>query len=57
MAREPLAVTLNTLHNVTYYETLMARMRAAIATNAFAALAASVLEHDSIQREDATWPG
>jgi queuine tRNA-ribosyltransferase len=57
MAREPLAVTLNTLHNVTYYETLMARMRAAIATNAFAALAASVLEHDSIHREDATWTG
>jgi hypothetical protein len=35
----------------------MARMRAAIATNAFAALAASVLEHDSIHREDATWTG
>ncbi len=31
MAREPLAVTLNTLHNVTYYQTLMRAMRAAIA--------------------------
>ena len=42
MAREPLAVTLNTLHNVTYYESLMARMREAIATDRFAAFAASI---------------
>jgi tRNA-guanine family transglycosylase len=43
MAREPLAVTLNTLHNVTYYQRLMAEMRAAIASDAFAAFAATTL--------------
>ncbi len=55
MAREPLAVTLNTLHNVTYYETLMARMRQAIASDAFAAFAASALGTDSDDREETTW--
>jgi len=56
MAREPLAVTLNTLHNVTYYETLMARMREAIARDAFAALAASAAWTGSNDREETTWP-
>lgn len=46
MAREPLAVTLNTLHNVTYYETLMREMRAAIAANAFAAFATGVIREE-----------
>ncbi len=43
MAREPLAVTLNTLHNVTYYQRLMTEMRAAIASDAFSAFAATTL--------------
>jgi len=43
MAREPLAVTLNTMHNVTYYERLMQDMRAAIAADAFGAFAAGVV--------------
>jgi len=40
MAREPLAVTLNTIHNVTYYQRLMSEIRNAIASGTFAALAA-----------------
>jgi queuine tRNA-ribosyltransferase len=44
MAREPLAVTLNTLHNVTYYQTLMRAMREAIATNTFVTFAARVIQ-------------
>lgn len=43
MAREPLAVTLNTLHNVTYYQRLMERIRTAIASDRFAAFAAEAL--------------
>ncbi len=43
MAREPLAVTLNTMHNVTYYQRLMRDMRAAIAANAFAGFAIGAL--------------
>ena len=43
MAREPLAVTLNTMHNVTYYQGLMREMRAAIAANAFGTFAVGVL--------------
>jgi queuine tRNA-ribosyltransferase len=54
MAREPLAVTLNTLHNVTYYENLMARMRAAIVTNSFAAFAKATLLTSSMGGEGAT---
>ncbi len=55
MAREPLAVTLNTLHNVTYYETLMARMREAIAADAFASFAATEAWMGAITREEGTW--
>jgi queuine tRNA-ribosyltransferase len=43
MAREPLAVTLNTLHNLTYYETLMARIRDAIVADRFMAFANALL--------------
>lgn len=43
MAREPLAVTLNTLHNVTYYQRLMRDLRAAIAADAFSEFVASRL--------------
>ncbi len=39
MAREPLAVTLNTIHNVTYYQRLMSEIRTAIATGTFEAFA------------------
>jgi queuine tRNA-ribosyltransferase len=42
-AREPLAVTLNTIHNLTHYQRLMREMRAAIARDAFEAFAAGVL--------------
>jgi tRNA-guanine family transglycosylase len=56
MAREPLAVTLNTLHNVTYYETLMARMREAINNDTFAAFAISETWSGSSKREEAAWP-
>ncbi len=56
MAREPLAVTLHTLHNVTYYQQLMARIRDAIHTDAFGALAASRVWTRSTDREDAVWP-
>lgn len=42
MAREPLAVTLNTMHNVTYYQRLMRRIRKAIASDTFAALHAAL---------------
>jgi len=38
MAREPLAVTLNTMHNVTYYERLMQDLRGAIAAGTLEAL-------------------
>jgi queuine tRNA-ribosyltransferase len=44
MAREPLAVTLNTLHNVSYYQTLMRELREALATSTFATFAAGVLQ-------------
>ena len=43
MAREPLAVTLNTIHNVTHYQNLMREVRAAIAAGTFADFAATVL--------------
>lgn len=56
MAREPLAVTLNTLHNVTYYETLMARMRAAIVADAFTTFAEATLQEASMSQEEATCP-
>jgi tRNA-guanine family transglycosylase len=39
MSREPLAVTLNTIHNVTYYQRLMSDIRDAIAADTFAAYA------------------
>ncbi len=39
-AREPLAVTLNTMHNVRYYQRFMRDIRAAIAADAFDAFAA-----------------
>ena len=38
MAREPLAVTLNTMHNVTHYERLMQDLRCAIAAGTLTAL-------------------
>jgi queuine tRNA-ribosyltransferase len=56
MAREPLAVTLNTLHNVTYYQNLMARIREAISNDRFADLAATV-STTSIGEEGASCPG
>jgi queuine tRNA-ribosyltransferase len=40
MAREPLAVTLNTIHNVSHYQRLMSDIRHGIATGTFDALAA-----------------
>ncbi len=57
MAREPLAVTLNTLHNVTYYERLMARMRDAIAADCFATFAGSQPWTGAIEREEVIWTG
>jgi queuine tRNA-ribosyltransferase len=56
MAREPLAVTLNTLHNVTYYETLMACMREAITSDDFSAFAETVRSTFAVGREEATCP-
>ena len=47
MAREPLAVTLNTMHNVTYYQGLMREMRAAIAANTFGAFAVDMLGEET----------
>lgn len=55
MAREPLAVTLNTLHNLTYYQSLMRRMREAIATDTFAAFAESAEWAGTRSREEAIW--
>jgi queuine tRNA-ribosyltransferase len=52
MAREPLAVTLNTLHNVTYYQQLMTRMRAAIASDTFAVFAATILAAEADRRAE-----
>ncbi len=56
MAREPLAVTLNTLHNVTYYQTLMAQMRDAIANDRFAAFAMAASTMTSLGEEGAPCP-
>jgi len=56
MAREPLAVTLNTLHNVTYYEALMARMRTAIVANTFASFAETMLQETSMITEEPACP-
>jgi queuine tRNA-ribosyltransferase len=56
MAREPLAVTLNTLHNVTYYQHLMAQIREAISNDRFADLAATV-STTSLGEEGASCPG
>jgi len=47
MAREPLAVTLNTLHNVSYYQALMRDMRATIAAGTFDAFAAAAIRSDT----------
>lgn len=55
MAREPLAVTLNTLHNVTYYQNLMARIREAITNDRFADLASTVTT-TSLGEEGASCP-
>ncbi len=55
MAREPLAVTLNTLHNVTYYQNLMARIREAISNDRFAELAATI-STTSLGEEGASCP-
>jgi queuine tRNA-ribosyltransferase len=57
MAREPLAVTLNTLHNVTYYQKLMARIREAIMTDRFGDFAATVSATTSLGEEGAPCPG
>ncbi len=46
MAREPLAVTLNTMHNVTYYERLMQEMRTAIEADAYQTFAAGVVAEE-----------
>ena len=51
MAREPLGVTLNTIHNVTHYQRLMADMRNAIANGTFATFAAG-RSRDRHQGED-----
>jgi queuine tRNA-ribosyltransferase len=56
IAREPLAVTLNSLHNVTYYQTLMRELRAAIAADAFAAFAAGVLWPATAAEEEGPLP-
>jgi queuine tRNA-ribosyltransferase len=42
LAREPLAVTLLTLHNVSYYQALMRDLRAAVAADTLEAFAARV---------------
>jgi queuine tRNA-ribosyltransferase len=55
MAREPLAVTLHTLHNVTYYQRLMARIRDAICTDTFRAFAASRVDASTGNGEEAAW--
>jgi queuine tRNA-ribosyltransferase len=47
MAREPLAVTLNTMHNVTHYQTLMRDMRSAIAADSFGRFAAAVIGEEA----------
>jgi queuine tRNA-ribosyltransferase len=52
MAREPLAVVLNTVHNVTFYQALMRDMRAAIAADAFATFATGVLRRTSSGQEE-----
>jgi queuine tRNA-ribosyltransferase len=52
MAREPLAVTLNTLHNVTYYQRLMRDIRGAIASDTLEALAATVVGGDALSKEE-----
>jgi queuine tRNA-ribosyltransferase len=55
LSREPLAVTLHTLHNVTYYQRLMAAMRAAIGSDAFTTFAAATLATlMSREREEGT---
>jgi queuine tRNA-ribosyltransferase len=51
MAREPLAVTLNTMHNVAYYQTLMCDLRAAIAADALEAFARKVTGAPSCEEE------
>lgn len=58
MAREPLAVTLNTLHNVTYYQALMRDMRAAIAADRLEAFTAEsiVRETDKDEEGVSPWP-
>ena len=43
MAREPLAVTLNTIHNITHYQRLMREIREAIAADAFRVFAERAL--------------
>lgn len=48
LAREPLAVTLNTMHNVRYYQTLMRDMRTAIANDAFDPFVAAVLRESEM---------
>ncbi|MCZ2109170.1 MAG: tRNA guanosine(34) transglycosylase Tgt [Dehalococcoidia bacterium] len=55
MAREPLAVTLNTIHNITYYERLMLRMREAIATDTFAAFVAAQESAGSGAKGEGAW--
>lgn len=56
MAREPLAVTLNTLHNVTYYQTLMRELREALAAGTFAAFAAGVLQAATFAEDEEAVP-
>jgi len=57
IAREPLAVTLNTLHNVTYYENIMAQIREAITSDGFSAFAETRRLTSSIGRGGSTCPG
>jgi queuine tRNA-ribosyltransferase len=52
MAREPLAVTLNTMHNVTYYQRLMQEMRTAIEADTFRTFAVGVVSGEGQH----SWP-
>jgi queuine tRNA-ribosyltransferase len=56
LAREPLAVTLNTIHNVTYYQRLMRDIRAAIASGTLAAFAATIGGGARENEEEASCP-
>jgi queuine tRNA-ribosyltransferase len=52
LARELLAPRLLTLHNLAFYQTLMAEMRAAVADGSFRAFSARFLARDGVSSED-----